>query len=178
MCRKRSFASSPIEGSRAFDHWPSSPCRASSLRRVPLDAAHQPLGAVPEARDRACWDRREPSLGDVVDRCPRPCGIDRMRLRPLHVGSLENLPFFGGRQLPRTPCRPASIMLCGGGHISPLNDLAVFFDMPYRVGISAQDEPRSRATSISAAIRSVALRVKSEARNARGFAIAGNDAEK
>jgi hypothetical protein len=43
-----------------------------------------------------------------------------MMLRLLNAGSLENLPFFNGRQLPGTPCRPATIMLPGGAHISPV----------------------------------------------------------
>jgi hypothetical protein len=41
-----------------------------------------------------------------------------MMLRLLHAGSLENLLFFNGRQLPGTPCRPATIMLRGLGHVS------------------------------------------------------------
>jgi 3-hydroxymyristoyl/3-hydroxydecanoyl-(acyl carrier protein) dehydratase len=42
-----------------------------------------------------------------------------MLLRLLHAGSLENLPFFNGHQLPGMPCLPATIVLRGGGHISP-----------------------------------------------------------
>jgi hypothetical protein len=68
-------------------------------------------------------------------------------------------------------------MLRGGDHIS-LHDLAVFSDMPYRVAISGQDDPRSWTTRISAVIRPFALVVKSEAHNARGFASLGNGAEK
>jgi hypothetical protein len=101
-----------------------------------------------------------------------------MILHPLHAGSLENLLSFGRRQLPRTPCPPATIMLRGGCYISPLHDLAISSDMSYRLAVSGQDRPRSRATQISAAICSFAPGVKSEARNARGFSIAENGAEK
>jgi hypothetical protein len=74
----------------------------------------------------------------VVNRRSRPCGIDRMMLRLVYAGSLENFLFFDGRQLLRTPCRPATIMLRGGGHIPRFHDLAVFSNML----ISGQDEPR------------------------------------
>jgi hypothetical protein len=66
-----------------------------------------------------------------------------MMFRPLHAGSLELFPFFGGGHFLGRPVVPGP-SCCAAAVISPpLHGLAVFSDMPHRVAISGQDEPRS-----------------------------------